>query len=350
MAFSKDGLPQIREDFKKARQQPEGWTSNYFINADQEKIFYAKIPALPSTSPVKGSVVMTTGYGDSIYNEYDSIREWQERGYDVYAMDWASQGFSQRNPDHPNRPSSRPLSYHVRDLDQFVHHVVEPQANRPLILSTHSMGGAIGAMYLKEHPGIFDKAVLAAPMLDLDTSILPREWFKNIAHVAKNIGLKNMSLPNWRDTIYDIKNFSMGRGKLSDTFSATVNDDYKPYELKLPSWGWVTSAYAAMDKTAKPDFFHNIKANILFVSAGHDELVDNKIIENAARTAPNGQLLHLPEAQHSIRSASQKDKETLWRNIDNLLENSNKMQPITRHEIKNHKSLISGQDLQPAFG
>ncbi len=346
MAFSKDGLPQIREDFAKARQQPSGWASSYFRNADQEKIFYAKIPA-SSGIPVQGSVVLTTGYGDSIYNEYDTIREWQKRGYDIYAMDWASQGFSQRNPAHPNRPSSRPLSYHVRDLDQFVHHVVEPQADRPLILSTHSMGGAIAALYLKEHPDVFDKAVLAAPMLDLDTSILPRQCFKNLAHIAKNIGLKNMSLPNWRDIIYDLKNF--GRGKLSDTFSTAANDDYKPYELKLPTWGWVDSAYAAMDKTAKPDFFKDIRTQILFVTAGHDELVDNKIITIAAKAAPNGHLLHLPDAQHSIRSASTLDDAVLWKNIDALLHNSNQIISIPVAVNKNEKP-VSAQDFQPAFG
>lgn len=346
MSFSKDGLPQIREDFKKARQQPEGWTSDYFKNADQENIFYAKIPALPFGTPARGSVVLTTGYTDSIYNNYDSIREWQKRGYNVYAMDWASQGFSQRNPDHPNRPSSRPLTYHVRDLDQFIHHVVEPQANRPLILSTHSMGGAIAALYFKEHPNVFDKAVFAAPMLDLDTSILPREWFKNIAFVAKNIGLKNMSLPNWRDTIYSLKNL----GKISNTFTSAANDDYKPYELKLPSWGWVSSAYAAMDKTGKSGFFSDIKTDILFVSAGHDELVDNDVIARAAKEAPNGYLLHLSGAQHSVWSASPEDRSALWKNIDNFLTNPDKIQSGLSTANKNDKPAISAQDFQPAFG
>jgi len=324
--YAADGIPNIRIAFEKAGGQPKGWLSDYFINADKERVFYARIPALNTDGkPPRGSVVVTTGYNDSVYNNYDEISNWQTRGYDVYAMDWASQGASQRNPDHPNRPSSRPLDKHVRDMDQFVREVIQPEAQKPLILSTHSMGGAIGALYLREHPNVFTKAILGAPMLDLDTSILPREWFKKISHVANDMGLRNTSLPNWRNTLYRIKNFEHVKDlirpseTLSNVFTGSSGNNFRPYELKLPTWGWVESAYQAMDRIKDKGFFKPIKTEILFVSAGQDELVDNDAIARAARETPNARHLHLETSQHSVWNASPENKARLWSEIDHMV-------------------------------
>lgn len=338
--FSPEGLPQISEAFMDATAQPRGWKSDYFVNSNQEMVFYAKIPAtLADGENVRGTVVLTTGYNDSIYNFYDTIKEWQGRGFDVYAMDWASQGASQRDPDHVNRPSSRPLAYHVRDLHQFINTIVEPVAERPLILSTHSMGGAIGALYMKEHPDTFDQAVLGAPMLDLDTSILPRDWFKKMADIASNIGLKDMSLPNWRNALYRIQNFRLfgnnntqGEKSLSEIFEENAREGFKPYELELPTWGWVRSAYTAMDQIRRPDFFKSIKTEILFVSAGHDELVDNRAVNKAASEARSGRLLYLPEAQHGVWMGSQDNQSRLWSEIDTMINNRpQKIETEIRH-------------------
>ena len=351
--FDKNGIPSLRTAFEKAGALPEGWTSDYFINAHQEKIFYAKIPAKTGAGETpRGSVVLTTGYNDSIFNNTDTIREWQKRGFDVYAMDWASQGASQRNPLHPDRPSSRSLDYHVRDLDQFVRHIVEPQAEKPLILSTHSMGGAIGALYMQKYPDMFTKAVLGAPMLDLDTSILPRSWFKTIANVANNTGLKNTSLPNWREALYNIKNFNPfakhdDKPQDLNKVFATASDGFKPYELAVPTWGWVKSAYSSMDKLNQKDFYKGIKTEILFVSAGHDELVDNKAVKSASHRAEKGRLLNLSEAQHGVWNSSSADKAQLWNEIDNMIDG---LAPRIQTAQKSAPKIASLQtDFSPAF-
>ena len=328
--YAADGLPDIRTAFEKAGGQPTGWRSDYFLNEDNERVFYARIPALNTGGkPPRGSVVVTTGYNDSVYNNYDEIANWQKRGYDVYAMDWASQGASQRNPAHPNRPSSRPLDKHVRDLDTFVREVVQPEAQKPLILSTHSMGGAIAALYLRDHPGVFSKAVLGAPMLDLNTSFLPREWFKKISHVANDVGLRNTSLPNWRHALYRVKNFEHVKDLIrpSDTltqiFTGSTANDFTPYELKLPTWGWVESAYRAMDRIKEDDFFKPVQTEILFVSAGHDELVNNRAIDRAVKDAPYARHLRLENSEHSIWNNTPENKTQLWGAIDNMLGTSN---------------------------
>jgi lysophospholipase len=314
--FSTDGIPNLRAIFESANKQPTGWKNDYFRNADGETIFYATVPG---KGPSRGSVVLTTGYGDSIFNYYDTIREFQTRGFSIYAMDWASQGFSQRNPAHPDRPSSRPLDIHVRDLDLFVETIVRPEADAPLILASHSMGGHIGALYLKRHPEVFDSAILAAPMLDLNTSILPKTVFRNLADFMRKIGLGDTSLPNWRGALYRIQS--------GDIFSppqvvAGFDDgdpQFKPYELKLPSWAWVDNAYDTIDRINGKDFFRDIPAKILFVAAGRDELVDNRSIENAARAVPDARLLTLDTARHGIWQSSLDDRQKLWRQIDALL-------------------------------
>ncbi len=354
--YIKDGVPLIQVAFDTATYQPPGWTSNYFTNASNEKIFYAKIPAqLPPGEKPRGSVVLTTGYNDSIYYYYDTIGEYQKRGFDIYAMDWASQGASEHNQKHFDRPSTRPLSMHARDLDRFVTEIVQPVADRPLILSTHSMGGHIAALYLKDHPGVFDKAIIAAPMLDLNTSVLPRDWFHNLAHTASSVGLKNSPLPNWRDTLFKLQNFNPFRPDNKpdepQTLSSKFREAMKDYQLSLPTWGWVDNAYDSIKTVTKPGYFKDVKTEILFVSAGKDELVDNNAIARAAKEAPNGHLLHLPTSRHGVWETGAQNQATLWNEIDRFTGARPYRTPgLQVAEQKTAAAPVLGPDLQPAFG
>lgn len=318
---------QLASAFNLVRLYPQGWRSGAFRNEENKAVYFAM--AEPS-GPQKGTVVFTPGYGDSINFHYDAIRNWQDRGYRVYAMDWIGQGLSDReNPNDVHNSNDRLMTKHMNDLHQFVTDVVQKSPGQPLILASHSMGGHIGMMYLKNHPGVFDQAVLAAPLLDLNTSFLPRTAFKGIVTAANAAGLGDNPLPNWRNLLNRVKNASDSMKDLTSrpeqlTLSQEASERIrlllKPVEVDLPNWLWIKRAYKTMDDMRKPDYFKDIKTPVLLFAAGRDELVDNTTIHMAGKMLPQGRVVDLPTSEHGVWNGNMKNHATLWNSIDEFID------------------------------
>jgi lysophospholipase len=316
------GVTKLAADFDLASLYPRGWESGSFRNDEGRSIYYAKAAPL---GPKAGTVVFTSGYGDSINFHYDAIHNWQRRGYEVYAMDWINQGLSDR--EHPDVTDSndRLLARHMRDLKTFVTNVVHRDPGMPLILSSHSMGGHIGMMFLKHYPGIFDGAVLAAPMLDVNTGYLPRPAAKIIAQAVTALGLGDFPIPDLRNLLTRIDNVSQNIRNLksepedlslSQIAQNRIRDLFNPVNIDGPNWKFLKRAYPSLDKMRHEDYFSGIKTPVLLVLGGRDKLISNDAIRFAAEELPRGYLLELPDAGHGIWNDSDKNHAALWRRID----------------------------------
>ena len=321
------GDTKLAATFNLARIYPKGWESGSFSNDEGRNIYYLKAAPL---GPKAGTVVFTTGYGDSINFHYDAIHNWQTRGYEVYAMDWINQGLSDReNPNHINDSNDRLLTRHAQDLEKFVNDVVPKDTTRPLLLSSHSMGGHIAMIYMKNNPNKFDGAVLAAPMLDLNTSFLPRPILKAIATTLTALGLGNIPIPDWRPLLTRIKETSQNLRdlvktpeelSLSRASQEQVRALFKPIEIDLPNWKFIRRAYPSLDDMRSEDYFDDIKTPVLFVAAGKDELVSNDAIRFAAQQLPRGHLFELPDSAHGIWNDSDRNHTLLWNRIESFAE------------------------------
>lgn len=314
--------------FNLVRFYPRGTQSGAFRNDEGRDIFYLK--ASPE-GEIRGRVVFTPGYADSVNFHYDAIRKWQERGFEVYAMDWIGQGLSDReDPRHIQNPNDRLMTRHMLDLQKFVQDVVPKDAGLPLILSSHSMGGHVGLLHLKHFPGTFDGAVLAAPLVDLNTSVLPRSAFKGIVSAMNSLGFDDNSLPNWRHllnrvkatsaSIEDITSHNPDQLTLTEQGQLRMRELLKGVEIGLPTWGFLKRIYPSLDEMRKDDYFDSIQTPVLLIAAGRDELIENKSIRFAASELPRGHLLELPSAAHGVWNDSEKNKATMWRGIDGFID------------------------------
>lgn len=318
---------QLASIFNVVRFYPKHWEAGAFLNDQQQKVFYAKAPAEGEN---KVHFVYTTGYAGNVNYDYATIRKLQERHGDVYAMDWINQGLSDReNPTDITDANSRLLMRNVLDLKKFVETVV-PHDGKPIILVTHSMGGNINMQLLKFMPETFDGAIMAAPMLDLNTSVLPRPVFKGIVNAMNSLGLGDKSLPDWRNLINRVKATSANiedlttkaPEKLSLTESAQLRmrELLRPTDIDLPTWAGIKGFYPTMDQMRQPDYYNDIKTPVLLISGGNDELVSNKAIAKAAKNLPNGHLLELPNTGHDVwNTRTHADETALDNRIDTFL-------------------------------
>lgn len=287
-----------------------------FTSNQGHEIHYGVVHASEDAS-FKGTMVLTTGYGQSANNFGKTIKFFADQGYEVWAMDWHGHGLSGRDdPDHPDMPSTRGLSRHVSDLDQFVTDIVGPERKAgPFILSTFSMGGHVGGLYLKEHPDTFDAAILGAPMFDIYRMDLPlwaRPAVRSLFNAASAIGLGSVGLPRLTSAVtvlskavMDVKAL-LNRNKPEEQKQEIEEGrDALRARLRNPTSDWIRETWATTDQLLDPDHWKDVKTRIKLLVATDDDLVDNSAIWRVASYIPNASVTEINSVHDIWPSAAE---------------------------------------------
>lgn len=317
-------------------------------------LYYGFVPANGGRGGEKrGRIVFTTGYNGSFDFYYETLKLYSALGYDVWAMDWDGRGAHlitapeiddqtwEGGKSTPSKskagddPSSRPgLHAHIYDLHHFVTNIVEDDPDTPLIMSTHSMGGHIGLLFMRKFPDIFDGAILAAPMIDINTSMLPRGVFRKIVGTAVAAGMGDQSMPNLRGLMAMLSKLDFG---ITDLFNGQnsghslrrvaeleLRKQFHDNLPSLPSWAWISAAYPTIDKMKDPTFFEKITAPAMIVTAGRDELVYNPAHTSAAKSLqqanPLSRQVMLKDARHHIWTEHDHHHHYLWKSVSSFLD------------------------------
>lgn len=102
----------------------------------------------------------------------------------VFILDIQGQGESDRLLSDTQKGHVRKFNDYVLDLKQFLNEIVIPQTRgTDLYILSHSMGGTIAAKYLASENHLIKKAVLNAPMFEMNTAPY-KEW---IARIYSNV-------------------------------------------------------------------------------------------------------------------------------------------------------------------
>lgn len=247
------------------------------------------------------AVVILHGYTESAEKFREMAWYFVNDGYSVFAMDHRGHGRSVREVDDPSVTHVERFDDYVRDVGEFVEKVVRPRmGNAPLFLYAHSMGGAIGALTLIEHPDWFERAVLTAPM---------------IAPVTR-------PLPNWVAGLMASFFCAIGKGKerafvgkpfdpASETFEAshdTSRARFEYYQKKrvaaeylhncAPTYSWIREGVGVTKRLLKDA--GRIKTPLLLCQAGQDTIVRLGPQERFVERAPGAKLVRFDAARHEI--------------------------------------------------
>jgi lysophospholipase len=223
----------------------------------------------------KAAIVISSGRTESLLKYQELIFELNSNGYSVYIYDHRGQGFSQRiNPKKPQMGDVESFDYYVRDLNTFVEKIVKKEPHKKLFLLSHSMGGAIASLYLEQHTGTFDAAVLSSPMHQpkliskVTTDLLCNLLRYDPKHIEYAPGESGYSRTLSFDPKLNIFTHSMIR------FAITENEyaNYKKVQLGGPSTRWVVeSCHASRRAVSNAD---KIKTPFLLLQAGSDKIVN----------------------------------------------------------------------------
>lgn len=280
---------------------------------------------VPNGVAARGTLLLCSGYAEFIEKYFETIAEFQGRGYAVLTFDWRGQGLSSRLIDDElgfHRGYVGSFDDHLLDAGFVMQHLADLQqsldAPGPVVMLAHSMGGNLGLRLATEYPQRFSKLILSAPMLGLIGFPL---WFvRSIAVIYCACGRA--------------EHYAWGSSELDlDAPSNVVTGDASRFQRTMRylraqpqlltsgvTWGWVAAACASMRLVTRAKFLRQIQHPALLVSAGEDLLVGKVAHAKLAKLGVAVETLQLPESMHEPLTEVDDIRLTLWAEIDRFLE------------------------------
>ncbi len=221
----------------------------------------------------------------------------------MYFLEQRGYGYSEGKLAEPDLVYIDSFDTYVEDLNEFVTKVIKQEsAGLPLIMLSHSMGGAIGALYLESYPDVFKAAVFSSPMLKMNTGGMSR--FKiNLVKVYMLLMHKQKSLSPGQKrfaTEPDFENSSaLSKARFDYVFKMRVSDYH--YQTFGASLGWVMAALDSEKKILENAY--KIKIPVVLIQAGMDSLVMPRGVELFMQKVPQARKLMYEDSKHEIFNA-----------------------------------------------
>ncbi|HEX3498866.1 MAG TPA: alpha/beta hydrolase [Stellaceae bacterium] len=287
-----DATPALPPRFR----EPPDFTWGVFATPEGSKLRWGHLAA----STPRAYCVLVGGFTEFVEKYFETIGDLVARGLSVWCLDWHGQGGSQRPVVLPNRPRARLFDRDASDLAAFASSVLPRDGKRVLI--AHSMGGAIALLCLHAHRGLFDAAVLSAPMLGLATGGIPAATARLIASTATLSGFGSLFIPGARQWRSAARHTPALSRTSSDPERCRVHRAWFEARPELtvegPTYGWLDAAFRVTERIQRADFLSRIPTPTLIGSAGLEAFVDRRVHRHAAICMPDCTLVELPHSKH----------------------------------------------------
>ncbi len=300
------------EDYK----APKGIKS-YYVTMD-DGINLRVCHWINETKNSKGTILLQQGHNEFIEKYFETIQEFLERDYSVVAFDWRGQGMSDRQINDIHKSYIKDYDRHDKDISHILVELIQGNFPEPFIGIGHSMGGCLMLSAFHDHPEIFSKGILSAPMLGFKN-----EGFLKAASSLMNFFKKDTdyllgSKPNMgKETPFDDNDLTSDPHR----YKRIVSLIRKNPNIRL--WG-VTNAFAkAVNKRLKKirskGWAESIDLEILIINNLNDRVVDSNKIKDMQRRLKNSQSIEFGETEHEIFMEKSIFRKKMWEAIDSFL-------------------------------
>ena len=245
---------------------------------------------------------------------------WQA-GFDVFFLEQRGHGYSGRQIDDKDMVHVMDYADYIADVKTFMDKIVMPSAGKlPKIIYAHSMGGAIAALFLEEHPEYFDAAVLSSPMFSIKTGSTPSIAVKLLCAKIRLLQQENLPFPGGKrfDGIPTFETSSARSEKRYNyIFNQRLADEH--YHTYMMSNGWGAASFKATARLLRRA--SKVKTPVLLLTAGNDALVNMSGHEKFAKRASNVQHINYEDSKHEIYNDVDEVREKYFNDIFTFIMN-----------------------------
>lgn len=288
----------------------------YFTTRDGATLRYAHWKTCRRVR--EGGVLFLNGRTEFIEKAIETYAILVSSGLDVWTLDWRGQGLSERFLADEHKGHIKDYQTYLDDLDQFLHEITDiPKGQGKRLMLGHSMGGHLGLRYLHDHPGLIEKAVLLAPMIDISVNKAP---LRALNRTIVRLGLG--------------ETYALGTGRFKPIFENPDDPDdngtIEDYRLRLaryqdlsrdpgtraeiercvrenpalavggPTSTWLDATFHSISITWAPGYAEAITTPVLMIGGGRDRTVVRTQQEKMATRLPNGKSRVIERGAHEL--------------------------------------------------
>ena len=205
---------------------------------DDEGAVVATLVLRRAATPTGRAVLHVHGFADYFF--HTAYAEWwTDRGYDFYALDLRKYGRSLRPHQTPNYVTD--LRDYFPDLDAAWQRATERDGHDHVVISAHSTGGLITALWANQRKPTLAGMVLNSPWLDMQGGLLVRTLGTT---VLKRIGARRprREIPRRVDGLYNRGLHAEHEGEWD------FNLEWKPIESWPVYAGWLRAIRVGHDE------------------------------------------------------------------------------------------------------
>lgn len=267
----------------------------------------------------KGCIVMLHGYCGFWGKFHEVAHFFWQAGFDVFFLEQRGHGYSGRQIDDKDMVHVMDYADYIADVKTFMDKIVMPSAgNLPKIIYAHSMGGAIAALFLEEHPEYFDSAVLSSPMFSIKTGNTPKIAVKLLCTKIRLLHQEHLPFPGGK-RFDGIPSFETSSARSEKRYNYIFNQRLKDehYHTYMMSNGWGAASFKATARLLRRA--SKVKTPVLLLTAGNDALVNMSGHEKFAKRASNVQHINYEDSKHEIYNDVDEVREKYFNDIFNFI-------------------------------
>lgn len=280
---------------------PEGARVGTFRAPDRVRLRYATFPK--TSGAPKGTVCLVHGRTEFIEKYFETITDFQKRGFAVATFDWRGQGGSDRLIGNKQLGYVRHFDDYVSDLRAFHANVLLPDCPGPYYLVGHSMGGLVSLLTGSRDRMMFDRIFVTAPMVGLDHQPMSFRSMALLGDILSAVGLARVPVGRAQDELPSERGFG-GNAVTSDfgRYMRVVETwrEFPDLIVSKPTFRWAAAAMHAMAEAGRDDFPGKIKVPVLMLAAARDEVVSTSTIEQLGLRLRTGRHLVVGAARHEL--------------------------------------------------
>ena len=277
----------------------------------------------------KGSMVICHGFCEFFGKYHELAYYFYEQGYSFYFLEHRGHGYSERQVREWDKVYVKDYSDYVKDLKCFLDQVVLPvmaekgEDKQNLFLYAHSMGGAIGTLFLEQYPDYFTCAVLSSPLMELNLGKYPKIVVNLLLLRAKLLRRETDYVPGQKgfDGVRVFAGSSaMSKPRYEYAFRMRERDVHNRTYGGCYSWtGASIRATKKLQKNAA-----KVSIPVLLFQAGQDTMVKKKGQDIFCKRAKNVQCVYFEDAKHELFNGTAKIRDSYYEKLFEYLDANRK--------------------------
>lgn len=288
-----------------------------FINHQGLKLNYYSFTSARNTK----TLVVLPGRTEPALKYAELVYDFRNLGFNIYVLDHQGQGASDRLlPDTQKGYVEHFIDY-ARDLSGWLDEVVVPESQgQERYLLTHSMGGAIGTIYLAYGKPLFKKVVLSCPMMEINT----KPYKENIGRILSNVlvlaAQGKKYAPDRGPYIADEDTFEKNEVTHSEArfnLAKAIFVTWPELVLGGPTSRWVSQSLKATKKI--DTLAEKITIPVLMFQSGMDLIVHPGRQDSFCAKNANCKKIHYANAHHEILQETDEIRNQALAEIKNFL-------------------------------